>query len=204
MKDMSCSSVAFETFSASLRRGETLDASFDQAALPEYVRDFVRSTLSIALKGRLEEVAGSFFYGREDSIPNMFQALLDHWGLDQGKVPRLVHYLNHHIELDGEDHGPAAKKILSDLVRDDASRDRAIRTARMAISMRLHLWDGILRDLKAQDGSASEHAAKRGRPLEAPFNSATWREGGMSCSPLPVSIQQVRRAFKVSPSTRTS
>lgn len=159
MKDMSCSSVAFETFSASLRRGETLNASLDQAALPEYVRDFVRSTLSIALEGRLEEVASSFFYGREDSIPNMFQALLDRWGLDEGKLPRLVHYLNRHIELDGEDHGPAAKKILSDLIHDDASRDRANQTARTAISMRLHLWDGILRDLKAQDGSASERLA---------------------------------------------
>lgn len=167
MKDMGCSSAAFETFTASMRQGETLETSFEQAELPEYVRDFVRSTLSVALEGRLEEVASSFFYGREDAIPSMFQALLSRWGMEESDVPRLVHYLKRHIELDGEDHGPAAMKILSDLVRDEASRNRAISTARSAISMRLHLWDGILDNLKINDSIKLGHQFMGVSPFNA-------------------------------------
>jgi hypothetical protein len=57
--------------------------------------------------------------------------------------------LNRHIEIDGEDHGPAARRLLSLFCGTDAMRwDRAERAAVAALESRCRLWDGILSEVQ--------------------------------------------------------
>ena len=147
MQDMGASTETFETFAAAYHDGAVLNHALAQAKVPSYVANFVQLSIETALSGTAEEVASSFFFGREDAIPHMFQAFLDRWGMDDTSAPRFVHYLQRHIDLDGDDHGPAAMQILADLVHDDASEARAIAAARTAIKARIALWDGILGEL---------------------------------------------------------
>jgi hypothetical protein len=56
-----------------------------------------------------------------------------------------VHYLNRHIELDSQDHGPLARRLLDNLCGNDPRRQReATQTACSAIQSRIRLWDGLL------------------------------------------------------------
>lgn len=131
MMDMGGSTRKFEAFSKAYRNGVSLTDALKRADVPAYVSDFVSKTIRTAIDGSPEEVASSFFFGREDAIPHMFQALLDNWGIDSSSAPKLVHYLQRHIDLDGDDHGPAAMQILADLISDTDSKARAIAAGKM-------------------------------------------------------------------------
>lgn len=159
MADMGCSRYKFDLFEQYYRSGIELESALELTEVPSYVINFVSQTIAIALNGRTEEVASSFFYGREDAIPQMFRSLLDRWGLKKESAPRFVHYLQRHIDLDGDEHGPVAMKILSDLIVDKDAEAAAFRAAEQAISARIHLWDGILADMKKHDAAPNNQEA---------------------------------------------
>ena len=61
------------------------------------------------LENPTEEVVAAFFHGREDVIPEMFSRLQKTLpGARQDKDPlrHFIYYIERHIELDGDSHGP--------------------------------------------------------------------------------------------------
>ena len=77
--------------------------------IPEAVYDFVRDTLRTADKASTHEVMAAFLFGREDPIPKMFQSIIDNKILsDDKKLECFRLYLQRHIDVDGDDHGPLA------------------------------------------------------------------------------------------------
>lgn len=155
MRDIGADTAEFECFLDALRAGQSLDAAFDTAGTPAFVRDFVSHTLTTCLHGSTLETMASFFYGRENVIPDMFQGLLDRWGLDAEQAPGFVYYLQRHIELDGDSHGPAASRMIeSQLTKRQDALKEAREAARLALSARRALWDGttyLLRERHARD-----------------------------------------------------
>jgi Protein of unknown function (DUF3050). len=90
----------------------------------------------------------SFFYGREDIIPRMFSNLLEKWRISADQAPMFVYYLKRHIEVDSDEHGPAAKAILAAAAADDGLRQlEVLGAARQSIEARIRLWDGLLTSL---------------------------------------------------------
>ena len=101
----------------------------------------------------------SFFHGRESVIPHMFQGLLDRWGLTAEAAPLFVYYLQRHIQLDGDAHGPAAAKLLNALIQGRMSdRRMASLAAREALEARYRLWDGTLRLIQSTSPESAEVA----------------------------------------------
>ncbi|MDI2090280.1 DUF3050 domain-containing protein [Commensalibacter oyaizuii] len=115
--------------------------------IPSYVKDFVNHSLGTAINGEQAEVLGSFFYGREDAIPEMFSSLLKEWGLEENEYPKFVYYLKRHIELDGDSHGPAVNSIISNIKSDTETYTKLLQSALDAVNHRIRLWDGIYKDL---------------------------------------------------------
>jgi hypothetical protein len=103
-----------------------------------------------------EEVLAAFFYGREDIIPEMFRRLLDTLYAAKHNNDRLRHfiyYIDRHIELDGDSHGPMGRELLEDLVMNSPhARERALRAACHSIKARIGLWDGTLGKLRNSRG----------------------------------------------------
>lgn len=150
MREVGADTGPIERFVAALRRGSDVAAALEQAEVPAAAAGFVRATLATALDGTLPEVLGSFFWGRESVIPGMFRALLDRWGVDPTTVPTLVFYLERHIELDGDEHGPAALALIEAIVRDDPqARCAMLAAARAAVADRHALWDALLAETRA-------------------------------------------------------
>jgi Protein of unknown function (DUF3050) len=81
-------------------------------------------------------------------IPHMFGNLLERWHIGADQAPLFVYYLKRHIELDSDQHGPAAKAILAAATADDPQREiEVISAARQSIEVRIRLWDGLLTSL---------------------------------------------------------
>lgn len=144
MEEVGASTEQFRLFLCRLGEGAELSDALLETRVPRFVRSFVEETVRTAVSDSTLGVASSFLFGREDLIPEMFERILP--SLTGGRVaaPSFAFYLERHIELDGEEHGPIARTALSVLA---GSRWRAWRTAeraaRRALHNRLRLWDGV-------------------------------------------------------------
>ena len=144
MREVGASTVAIERFIELLRDGMTVDTALRTVNAAPMVIRFVANTLDIALNASAHKVAAAFLHGRESVIPHMFQRILDEWGIDKAQAPTLRYYLRRHIDIDSEDHGPAAEQLLDRLVAGQSQREAEIySTALAAVDSRLALWDGL-------------------------------------------------------------
>lgn len=122
------------------------------AGVPAAASAFVSTTFRLIRTGSLAARAAAFTFGREDVIPDMFRAMVrDLNAQREGGLGLFLWYLERHIEVDGEDHGPLSLRMISDLCGEDASRwEEAGAAAEEAIRARLGLWDGILAELSGR------------------------------------------------------
>jgi hypothetical protein len=124
-------------------------AALSAQDVPPTVQTFVRHTLDTALHGQPHEVAASFCHGRENLLPDVLGALRDGLGDLIEHAPTFQHYLERHITLDHDEHGPLALQLLDALIDGDTERERtAIETGIAAIEARSQLWDGALEEIR--------------------------------------------------------
>ena len=132
--------------------GIPVEVALAQIGAPPHVQTFVAHTMTLANSGSTEEVLAAFFYGREDIIPEMFGRLLDTlYGAkhNNDRLRHFIYYIDRHIELDGDSHGPMGRELLEDLVADSPHRgERALRAACSSIKARSGLWNGTLSKLR--------------------------------------------------------
>ena len=118
--------------------------------LPAGVAPFLQYTFHLVRSGAPHEIAAAFTFGRENLIPDMFIEIINQSTEDNAKFPRLLYYLERHIEVDGDEHGPLSEAMVSELCGDDANKWReAGHVAREALEARIKLWDGIVRSLES-------------------------------------------------------
>lgn len=117
----------------------------DSVGLPPAVRRFSGETFRVIESGDLSALAAAFTFGREDAIPDMFRQLVRHLDRESaGSLSKFIWYLERHIELDGDDHGPLSLRMVADLCGDDEERwEDASVASEAALHARLALWDAI-------------------------------------------------------------
>lgn len=80
----------------------------------------------------------------------MFRSLVRQLNQEMsGELDQLVWYLERHIEVDGDDHGPLSREMVADLYGDTpALWEEASQAAEEALRARLRLWDGVLKQIE--------------------------------------------------------
>ena len=166
MRDIGASTLQFDTFCSLAQVGVPVEAALMRIGVPPHVQVFVAHTMALVNSGITEEVLAAFFYGREDIIPEMFRRLLDTlYGAkhNSDRLRHFIYYIDRHIELDGDSHGPMGRELLEDLVMNSPhARERALRAACRSIKARVELWNGTLSKLRNRRGverSIETHAA---------------------------------------------
>ncbi|MEQ9408028.1 MAG: DUF3050 domain-containing protein [Fuerstiella sp.] len=125
------------------------DASWKDAIqkvpLPTAVRDFIGTTFDIIDNGQLCQIAAAFTFGREELLPDVFERIVVRLNSESaGRLDRFEYYLNRHIELDGDEHGEMAQRLMQELCGHDDGRWKAAESAaRRSLAARKQLWDAM-------------------------------------------------------------
>jgi pyrroloquinoline quinone (PQQ) biosynthesis protein C len=133
-----------DDFLAQIANGTAMETAFAESNVPLGARAFVRTTFKMIASGKPHVIAAAFTFGREQAIPRIFQAMLDAIPGAGDQLQTLKLYLERHIELDGNAHGPKAIAMLSSLCGTDAQKwHEAIDAAREALTARDAFWTAI-------------------------------------------------------------
>lgn len=118
---------------------------YNLAEIDKSVLHYLRANYAIVKRGKVHEMAAAFTYGREDLIPDMFTEIVKELHAKfPGQLDAFVYYLDRHIELDGDEHGPMALKMITELCGNDEQKWMEAEDACIeALEARLMLWDSI-------------------------------------------------------------
>jgi hypothetical protein len=85
------------------------------------IKAFLDFTFSVIEQGKPQIAA--FTFGREDLIPSMFTEILKNFqtNFPDTDLKKLIHYFAH-IEIDADEHGPMAMKMITELCGDDEQK----------------------------------------------------------------------------------
>tara|TARA_B110000114_G_C15059843_1_gene384890 strand:+ start:847 stop:1635 length:789 start_codon:yes stop_codon:yes gene_type:complete len=144
MRQVNASTKAMDAFILNLKSDKSIDHSFNEISIDTRVMDFVKFSFSVINTNQPHLVASAFTFGREDVIPDMFIEILKNSDSENTSYNKLRYYLQRHIELDGDEHGPLSLKMISELCQEDDQKwDEALSVAKQSLEKRILLWDAI-------------------------------------------------------------
>lgn len=145
MQEIHADTKPINDFIVLMRTGIPFEEALKKSNAPLCVIPFVSQTIKLAKTGPLHSIAASFTLGREDLLPNIFLKILDKVA-DQFHTSYsiLSYYLNRHIQLDSDKHGPMAISMLDKACdKNETKEEEALLSAQNSLQVRLNLWDAI-------------------------------------------------------------
>jgi hypothetical protein len=159
MREIGADTAKIEHFVALQQTGTHYRTALHHVDADQAASGFVIHTLETALHAPAHCVAAAFLHGRESVIPQMFQRILDDWGITGNQAPTFRYYLQRHIEVDSEDHGPAAEELLARLIEGDEQRQNEVyASAIAAVESRITLWDTLRQSMRAESSACASDA----------------------------------------------
>ena len=149
MEDIGANTSQIRKFISLIEEGQTVEEALEGADTTTTIRDFVGYTFEIIATGKNHMIASAFTHGREGLIPEVFIEILNKSSyLNNNDYRSMKYYLERHIELDGDEHGPLSLKMIDELCDTDQKTIEADQVAAESIRKRIALWDAIAEELK--------------------------------------------------------
>ncbi|MDA7706759.1 DUF3050 domain-containing protein [Flavobacteriaceae bacterium] len=146
MNQVNANTSPIGLFVNAIENGDSIETAAKEINLETPVLEFIQFTMEVINSNKPHCIASAFTFGREDVIPDMFLEIVSQSQTqDNDKTyGKLLYYLNRHIELDGDEHGPISLKMVAELCGEDTTKwEEVLETAKDALKFRLKLWDHI-------------------------------------------------------------
>ncbi|OOG71162.1 DUF3050 domain-containing protein [Flavobacterium sp. A45] len=146
MQDCGAKTNSIEHFLEEVNSLQNIFVAIKKSNLHPNIKAFLDFTFKVIEEGKPHKIAAAFTFGREDLIPKMFTEILKNF---QSKFPdndlnKLLYYFERHIELDADEHGPMAMKMITELCGDDSKKWSEVEAISiLALEKRIGLWDAI-------------------------------------------------------------
>ena len=106
--------------------------------------NFLFDTFESITEKDLYHNIGYFYYGRENPIPQMFSRIIKNI-CSNYNCTHMKLYLERHITMDGDIHGPITKIVINELIFDNIDNEINILLGGIhAIESRINFWNYIL------------------------------------------------------------
>jgi hypothetical protein len=146
MEACGANTSGMEDFLSEINSLQNIFVAIKQSDLHPNIKAFLDFTFRIIEQGKTHEIAAAFTFGREDVIPSMFTVILKNFQANFPKtdLSKLIYYFERHIELDADEHGPMAMKMITELCGTDATKWKDVEEVSiLALEKRIGLWDAI-------------------------------------------------------------
>lgn len=150
MREVGASTKKIDIFIELIKKGTPVLEALEEVEVPQAVYDFVSYTFEVIERGKAHEIAAAFTFGREDVIPEMFLEIVKETKKQNqdNAYAKLLYYLERHIELDGDEHGPLSLRMIEELCGNDPHKwQEVLDVSDQAIEIRIKLWSGIQLEL---------------------------------------------------------
>jgi DUF3050 family protein len=145
MREAGADTAPIQELMRKLQHGTALSEALSSSDVPQEAQEFVKSTFDTIRLDKPHITAAAFTFGREDLIPAIFREIVHDLRNRFMGLATFESYLERHIEVDGESHGPMALRMLEELCGEDNNRwVEATEAAQNALEARLRMWDAIV------------------------------------------------------------
>jgi hypothetical protein len=146
MQVCGASTAGIEQFLQEVNSLKNIFVAIKTSNLHPNIKAFLDFTFRVIEEGKAHEIAAAFTFGREDLIPSMFTEILKNFqaNFPETDLTKLIYYFERHIELDADEHGPMAMKMITELCGTDAQKWSDVEeVSKLALEKRIGLWDAI-------------------------------------------------------------
>ena len=149
MENLGANTNLIKKFIKEINSSQSYYESVKKFNIPSVVKEFMDFTFDIIKTNKNHVIASVFTFGREDLIPDMFIEIVKKLSSEKNiKTDLLIYYLEIHIELDADEHGPMALKMINNLCGSDQIKwEEATIASEKALKMRIKLWDYVLNEV---------------------------------------------------------
>jgi hypothetical protein len=146
MQQCGANTTSIFEFLEDVETTKNIFVSIKKSKLHPNVKAFLDFTFRVIEQGESHEIAAAFTFGREDLIPSMFTEILKNFQVNfpETDLSKLIYYFERHIELDADEHGPMAMKMIAELCGNDEMKWNAVASVSIdALEKRIGLWNAI-------------------------------------------------------------
>lgn len=150
MKEVGADTEKVQATISSFNNLDKISNQIKKAQLNQAEKDFLQFTFDVISTRQPHIIAAAFTFGREDLIPDMFLSIIEQSGSNgPSRYKKLEYYLKRHIELDGDEHGPLALRMIKSLCGADEQKWDDVKVySTKALKVRIALWNSIAQTLE--------------------------------------------------------
>jgi len=146
MQSCGANTSGIESFLSEVESLHNIFVAIKKSDLHPNIKAFLDFTFRVIEEGKTHEIAAAFTFGREDLIPSMFTQILKNFqaNFPETDLSKLIYYFERHIELDADEHGPMAMKMITELCGTDLKKWKEVEEISvLSLEKRIGLWDAI-------------------------------------------------------------